>query len=201
MQMCVHTNLSSQSDMFYYVICYFYYVQDSEDGNNSGNSFLSALKSQLHSVRKSFTGQEFVAAAEELYQSNLTPSSFAGEVGIHVQNDPCELGRHLLQNGVVELLQDASTADSNFLNGLYRFREPEDVPTAASTNFQLLKVCCSVRSLLCGEVEHLPIPYEAARVHTLTLMHSVLTKRGITSGRIRSWHPVTDLPWNCLIRF
>ena len=176
-------------------------LQDSEDGNNAGDTFLSVLKSRLHSVRKSFTGQEFVTAAEALYGSNQTPSSFADQFGIHVQNDPSELGRQLIQNGVVELVQDSQLPDSNFLNSLYRFRELEDVPPAGSSNFQLFKVCCSVRTLLHGEDDHTPMTYQVARVQTLTLMSSALMKRGITNGRIAGWHSITDHPWNCLIRF
>lgn len=177
-------------------------LQDTEDGNNAGDTFLSALKSSLHSIRKSFTGQEFVTAAEELYGSNQTPSSLAEQFGVHVQNDPSELGRQLLQNGVIELVQDPQVPGSNFLNSLYRFRELEDVPAAAgSSNIPIVKVCCSVRTLLHGEGDHTPMTYAVARVQTLTLMCSALTKRGITNGRIAHWHSITGHPWNYLIRF
>lgn len=176
-------------------------VQESPDGSNSTDIFLSALKSQLHSVRKSFTGQEFFVAAENLYGSNLAPVPFTEQLGAPVQKDPCELGRQLLQNGVIELVQSDSTPDLNFLNGIYRFCELEGISTATSTSFQLFEVCCSVTGSLCEEVEHTPTTYEDAQIQTLTLMHSVLTKRGNTSERLSRWHPVADLPWNCLIRF
>lgn len=161
---------------------------------------MNALKSQLHSVRKSFTGEEFVVAAKDLCGSHLTPGSFLEQLDVPVMNDPCALGRHLLQEGVVELVPSTSTPGS-FLNGLYRFCELEDVPTARSASFQLFKVCCSVTGSLCEEVEHTPTTYEAARDHTLTMMHSLLTKRGVTSERISRWHPLTDLSWNCIIGF
>lgn len=140
-----------------------------------------------------------MTAAQELYESNEIP--FAGQFGIHVQDDPTDLGRQLLHDGVVELIPDPSMPDANFLNGLYRFRELEDVPTAGSSNVQVFKVCCSVRMSLCGEADHTPLTYEVARAQTLALMCSALTKRGITNERISRWQASTDHSWNCLIRF